>query len=217
MKKIVLLYLAFMATLTVNAQKLTVSIDGQEIENGANVDSYTVNLETQDYGNGNILTRYQLKPEILVSSSVKGKYGMVVTNTTTGAVPIPNSAIQFCWPDGCIPVEQGKSIVRTGELPQGTPTSVDIDSFVWNNKLEETFTLSCEVTIEDSTDETNSFTFNLNMIYDPNHLAGVSDVIDDFDGKVEYYDLTGKKITNPQKGKIVIVKQGSKAYKTIIR
>lgn len=40
---------------------------------------------------------------------------------------------------------------------------------------------------------------------------------DDFDAPKEYYSLQGIRLAEPAKGQIVIVRQGSKTYKTIIR
>ena len=40
---------------------------------------------------------------------------------------------------------------------------------------------------------------------------------DDYDAPEEYYSLQGMRLSEPVKGQIVIVRKGSKAYKTIIR
>lgn len=46
-------------------------------------------------------------------------------------------------------------------------------------------------------------------------LSGILDVIPETDIPVEYYDLTGMRISAPEKGNIVIVRRGEKAYKVI--
>lgn len=45
--------------------------------------------------------------------------------------------------------------------------------------------------------------------------AGVDGIVDDSNAPVEYFDLMGRKLNNPEKGQIVIVRQGSKAKKVL--
>lgn len=48
--------------------------------------------------------------------------------------------------------------------------------------------------------------------------AGIGSIgADDYDAPEEYYSLQGMRLSEPVKGQIVIVRKGSKAYKTIIR
>ena len=50
-----------------------------------------------------------------------------------------------------------------------------------------------------------------------NSTVAVSEIESDPDAPVEYYSLQGVRIANPEKGSIVIVRQGGSAHKTVIR
>ena len=45
----------------------------------------------------------------------------------------------------------------------------------------------------------------------------LSEIETEIDVPVEYYSLQGVRIENPEKGRIVIVRQGGSAHKTVIR
>lgn len=47
--------------------------------------------------------------------------------------------------------------------------------------------------------------------------AGVSTVVDDFEGQAEYFTLEGVRVSNPQPGQIIIKREGTKASKIVVR
>ncbi len=51
----------------------------------------------------------------------------------------------------------------------------------------------------------------------PTDDSGVADVVIDENAPVEYYNLQGVRIASPAQGELVIIRQGSKATKSIIR
>lgn len=50
-----------------------------------------------------------------------------------------------------------------------------------------------------------------------NSSKAISEIESEIDAPVEYYSLQGVRIANPEKGRIVIVRQGGSAHKTVIR
>lgn len=51
----------------------------------------------------------------------------------------------------------------------------------------------------------------------PTDDSGVADIVIDENAPVEYYNLQGVRVANPAQGELVIIRQGSKAIKSIIR
>lgn len=51
----------------------------------------------------------------------------------------------------------------------------------------------------------------------PTDDSGVADIVIDENAPVEYYNLQGVRVANPAQGELVIIRQGSKAMKSIIR
>lgn len=60
-------------------------------------------------------------------------------------------------------------------------------------------------------------TITFKTITDDNTIVSVSDIIDDNDAKVEYFNLQGVRIDNPVAGQLIIKRQGSVVTKEIIR
>ena len=48
-------------------------------------------------------------------------------------------------------------------------------------------------------------------------LNGIDDIAVDHNAPIEYFNLQGVRIANPEKGQLVITRQGSKTSKTIVR
>lgn len=218
MKKLLLLSATAFLAFAANAQDISVTVQGQAVQNGSTVDSYCLEREDfhQTMPNGQVFdfSTYTLNPHV-EASAPDGDYQITVKNTTAGTVPI--TSILFCWPENCLPIAQGATLSNVGPLYANEPSELAIDTEAWEDPIETVFTLTCSVEIVSVSNPSNKFSFTLNMIHDPNHEAGIEGIIDDYNGPVEYYDLTGRKITNPQPGKIVIERRGSKAFKKIFR
>lgn len=214
MKHFLLLSAAALLTLSANAQTLSVTVMGNQIENGATANAYCLEKEEgEDQFGPYYMAR--LNPEVKASSSTGGSFNITVTNTTSGTTPIA-SEILYCWPFECKSIGQGQSATQQGSL---TPQFSDlaIDTAYWDEPVDGVFTISCKVEIVEVGNTSNKFTFDLNMIHDASHNTSVHGIADSYEGPVEYFDLTGRKITNPGKGKIVIEKRGSKAKKVLIK
>jgi hypothetical protein len=69
---------------------------------------------------------------------------------------------------------------------------------------------------ETSADSNKGVYFHSVSVAD-NPTVAVSEIESDLDAPVEYYSLQGVRIANPEKGSIVIVRQGGSAHKTVIR
>lgn len=62
-------------------------------------------------------------------------------------------------------------------------------------------------------EETEPFTFYIEI----GELASVEGITDDANAPKEYFDFTGRRVIEPAQGQMLIVRQGSKTYKTVIR
>ena len=218
MNKIILSSLGILCALGVSAQDVSVTVMGQPVSNGATINAYCI--ESKDYSqnfNGTVIewTEYSLNPEIMAKSSVPGQYEITVANTTAANAPV--TSLLFCWPTACAPISAGKELTNKGGLKSDEYSDLEIHSLVWDEALSSVFSMSCTVSITEVSNPSKVFSFNVNMIHDPSTQANVEDLVDDSNYPVEYYDLTGRRIENPEKGKIVIEKRGGKAYKKVIR
>lgn len=226
MKNFLLLSTIAFAAVSASAQ-ITVTAEGQLVANGGTVNSKHLKVghdQQEVFGTIVNTTTFQLDPEVMVAASPAGSYVIKVTNNTTDnyeGMPGP----QICWPQNCVGVNRGQTFeTKPGELTP-TPQSIQLDStegYVTDWDLDQgaywpevEFTLSCKVEIVPENSSSSVFTFNVNMTYDPEILAGVGDITVDNEAPVVYYDLTGRQVFNPAKGQIVIERQGSKARKVI--
>lgn len=217
MKKILLLSVLALGISAVNAQTISVTVEGKPVENGATIDSYHILVEDQEDEIEGEIFQYQtfmMDPEVMASSSVDAQFDITVTNTTVkyeAGMP----SILFCWPIECATLStSGASETQTGPLTS-TPVSLGIDTpkkseVPWANP----YTLSCKVLIKQVDNPSNTFSFDVNMIYDPKNINAVEGIQDDAAPAV-YYDLMGRRIDNPEKGRIVIERRGAKAVKKI--
>lgn len=66
---------------------------------------------------------------------------------------------------------------------------------------------------KDTTEEQQTGSFKFNII----PQVGIDDIAVDQNAPIEYFNLQGVRIANPEKGQLVITRQGSKTSKTIVR
>ena len=218
MKKTLLLSTFVFAAAVMNAQTLTVSVDGKQIENGATVTSY----EYEAHGTNDDYS-FQLCPLVLATSSIDDMLRVTVQNTTTdineeftaeyeanffGDDPY---RVQFCWPELCTPpFGPGQSQMAMGRVGANAFQNLMIESISISTQPYDGFTVTCYVTITPANSD-NAFSFTLNMVYDG---AGVDGVSAD-EATPVYYNLNGVKVSNPDHG-IFIKKQGAKVTKVIL-
>lgn len=205
MKKLLLLGALAIGAFAANAQDFTVTVQGTEVNNGETVDSYCLIIDEQEY-KGQIFRQYQLLPEVHVTAPTDIELSITVTNT--GSVADPR--LQFCWPSNCEPIPVGESLTRTGKA--NNPEDLAIDSTWFSDMPEGGITLSCKIEIVPTANPANAFSFNLNMIGDPENNAVES--IEADNAAPVYYNLNGVKVADPDHG-IFILKQGGKTVKVI--
>lgn len=230
MKKLLLLSAIAFSAITINAQTVAVTVEGQPVANGATVESSRLHTETISQTMppiGTIETfKFLLDPEVCATSSEPAQYTIKVTNTTATVLDgMPG--LQICWPTQCVGVPYyGSFTTVAGEL-NTTPCELKIDStngaiytpsgimqdILWP---DQPFTISCLVEIVKVGSSSPAFSFNLNMNYDPNALNAVDEIYTDGENPASYYDISGRRILNPQKGQLVIERRGAKATKVIL-
>lgn len=216
MKKLLLLSALTLGALSLNAQNFTVTVEGKPVKNGETVISHHLSCVETEY-NGETYRDYNLNPEVYVTAEADMPATVTLTNTSAIAEP----ATQICWPTNCVVVHQGLSVSPEGTFLAGVPTDLLVESSPLYGDdpehvkiLQSEFTLSCTVNIVPNNNPANAFTFYLNIVNDPQIYAGVDAVVDD-NAPVEYFDLAGRKVVNPEKGQIVIERKGAKAVKRI--
>lgn len=217
MKKLLLLSALAMGAMMSQAATFTVSVKGENVENGA-----TVNFDEVDFnefsnevpGYGTVTTTlYQIDPEIYASASEATNVDITVENLSEND---DWTSLQYCWPSDCIVIAPGKSQTNSGILPD-TPTCLEIHTGQWTDKIEQEFTVSCKISIVSKSNASDSFSFTLNMLYNPEELGGVEGIDADLDVPATYYDLAGRKVADPQPGQLVIERKGAKATKKIYK
>ena len=216
MKKLLLSIFAVTA-LTVCAQStVTVTVLGEVIQNGSTVDCD--NLVVDDLSSpGDPWFSYALDPDVIASSSKEATFDITVRNVTTDIVEgLPQ--LSFCWPDGCANIDPFQSSVQSGIL-KSVPDPLLIHTLFLMGELPITsywpkaFTIKSVVTIVEANNPSNTFTFNLNLIYDP-EINAVGSVEAD-DATPVYFDLSGRRVLNPAKGQFVIERKGARAVKKV--
>lgn len=211
MKKLLLLSALAFCGLAANAQNLTVTVNGQPVENGSEVTSTHFECTDEEWGS------YQLLPHVMVTSDVATDVSVMLFNTTdASAMPMGVSPfIQLCFPNGCeaIAPDSRSKEPHEGLIEANTPTDLVIDSaefYPLDEPQPGSFTLSGNVTISAGS---TTFAFVLNMTYDPELMS--VDGIEADEAEAVYYNLSGVQVANPDRG-IFIKKQGAKTQKVII-
>lgn len=212
------------------AQTIGVTVQGQPVENGSTVTSYClkVSQRTQNIPTvgQSVITSRQLDPEVYATSTPAGSYYIRVTDLTTDIlVGMPNQ--QICWPTQCQPVPFGGEFVTSVGTLNGTPSSLQIDSQKVNESdppvgqavipwPTEPFMIKGYVEIIPQGAFASAFSFYLNMAYDPSQDAQVEGVADDNNAPAEYFDLSGRRVLNPEKGSVLIERRGATVEKKVI-
>ena len=203
-----------MLSLSYAQAQITVTVEGQEITKGSTIDSYKVEKNEFTF-NGETFNQFQLMPEVLVTSAIRANYEISVTNNSTEEIfssdgyPI---LPQFCWPTTCKAIKPGETVVQTGELKAHIPTDLYFDSGSFSNH-EGSFFIPCSIEITQTDNPDNTFSFDINMIFDPDHEAGIEKTIEEVNEAI-YYDLQGRLVSQPSKG-IYLRKNGKKTTKII--
>lgn len=224
MKKFLLLSALALGAFSAMAQTVGVTVMGEPVANGGTVTSYCYEETKIEWGDINIITK-ELNPHVSATSTPEATYIISVTDLTTDNVQyMPN--VQICWPMLCVDVYKGKpGTTQPGTLGT-TPKLLEIHSSPSTLTIpdvgqpatpwpDEAFMLSCLVEIKKEGSSTNAFTFNLNMIYDPDQ-ASVGGIVDDNDAAPEFFDLSGRRVLNPEKGQILIKRSGASVEKVIL-
>lgn len=211
MRKTLLFGALALGLLGMNGQTISVTVDGEAIENGATVNSYEYMMSDKDSYN------FQFVPEVIAVSTVDDTWTVSVKNTTTdvneefqkeyeekffGDNPY---SVQFCWPTTCTPAYgPGETKFDSSAVGANAIQPLQIESGSLSMAPYDGFSVSCMVTIAPRVEGSSPFTFTLNMIYEG---AGVDGINADSAQPV-YYNLNGVKVNNPEKG-IYIEKRGA--------
>ncbi len=210
MKKNLLLgaFLAFAGI--ASAQTLSITVDGQAVENGGTFTSNAVHIDEGEPGDDYYFS-IQLAPkvEISASSDVNATVEFTPTKVEVGA------GLQMCWPRNCQMAKVGQTISSSNDLVAGAAQNLMIDSFWTDAEKDKKYT--CEATVKAyvTNNSSDSFEFTLVMEYDGTKGA-VEGIEADNNAPAVYYNLQGVQVENPTQG-IYIVKRGSKTYKQVIR
>lgn len=210
MKKNLLLgaFLAFAGI--ASAQTLSITVDGQAVENGGTVTSYTVHTDEGEPGPDYYFS-VQLAPKVELSASEDTNASVEFTPTKMETV----TGAQMCWPSSCQMTQEGKTLYASGALTANKPANLMIDS-AWTD-IEKDTPCSIESTVKAyvTNNPSESIEFTLIMKY-PGTPGAVEGIEADNNAPAVYYNLQGVQVENPTQG-IYIVKRGSKTYKQVIR
>ena len=204
MKKLLLVSALAFAGLTVNAQNLTVTVDGAPVVRDAEVTSHHINEVLLQFGS------LKLEPEVLVTVSEQSNLDITVFNVSQNTT----QAVQFCWPSFCDAIEPGQSTTNSNNVNANEPQNLAIDATIYPFDKDNVYELKTVVEIVVNGNTEDSFVFNLNMVYDPNYDASVGGIVAD-EAEAVYYDLSGRRVLNPDKG-IYVKKQGSLVSKVLL-
>ena len=185
------------------AQEISVTVEGQPIENGAEITATNYDPVLLNFGT------LALTPEVV--ATVDEETNLVVKVTNIGQ----ENQVQICWPSNCQFIPVGNFLEVTGNVDANTPTDMLIDCNIFPFDPTKAYSATClvEMGVEGLL-ENNTFAFTLIMKYDPDE-NGVDTVITDGDAPVIYFDLMGRRVSNPTKGQIVIMRRGGTVSKLI--
>lgn len=210
MKKLLLLAAVACLGLSAGAQQtIKVTVEGQEIQNNATVQSYNINEEALAAGGG-----FQLDPEVMVTVSEEAEVTVTALNTTVD-VSAPN--LQLCFGGRCVQFEKGRSLTQKNVVAAGQATPLIFDTAPLyageqGRVPDYAFIATATITIA-AAGLDSDFVFNIELLYNPGG-AGVEGLVEESAAPV-YYNLQGRKVTNPEKG-IYVVKTGKEVKKVIL-
>ncbi len=160
MKKLYSLLAAMVCAASLTAQNLTVTLDGQNIANGATVEKYYAEEELDD------MDVYGLYPKFILTSKVNGN-----CDATLMSVDKAND-VAFCF-NGCVFTGAGNNytVNHTGVATRKN-TEYDLGIHVQHdNKWTENYTRELDLTV---TQKGETFTCKIILGVDPEKAAGIS-------------------------------------------
>lgn len=167
MKKLYSLLAAMVCAASLTAQNLTVTLDGQNIANGATVEKYYAEEELDD------MDVYGLYPKFILTSKVNGKCDATLVSADKA------DDVAFCF-DGCLFANAGNNytVNHSGKLVIKN-TEYDLGVHVQhNNKWTENYTreLYLNIILKDTkqTQVIETFTCKIILGVDPEKAAGIS-------------------------------------------
>lgn len=160
MKKLYSLLAAMVCAASLSAQNLTVTLDGQNIANGATVEKYYAEEELDD------MDVYGLYPKFILTSKVNGN-----CDATLMSVDKAND-VAFCF-NGCVFTGAGNNytVNHTGVATRKN-TEYDLGIHVQHdNKWTENYTRELDLTV---TQKGETFTCKIILGVDPEKAAGIN-------------------------------------------
>ena len=211
MKKLLLLSALALGTISANAE-ITFYSEGKEIHNGDKIVSSRIEEVLLMFGT------LMLDPEITYEATEAYDLDVTLYNTTAPGTNPPTQfgtdpTIALCWPGGCVDVAPGGKDSQSGNTAEATLNNLSIHVSIsdYDKNVTYVFTSVIEIVIDGDTE--NPFVFDLTMMYP--YDASVDGILDD-ESPAVYYDLLGRKVENPEKGQLLIKKQGTgKATKVV--
>ncbi len=223
MKKFYMLVAAGIAALSMNAQDLHFLIHDQEVASGSRIDiSQYIQKTEEDYG-GFISRDILVDPHFFIMADKAGSITATVTCTKATAIPAMDAdwmygatiSATFCGIDGsCVPLNVGSTVTKQGTLSAGQSENMQIEfmGIVGEEQTFEGLELSGECVV---TCNFGGQDYELTMFFEDNG-AGVDGLKFDANAPAEYFDLQGRKVTNPSAG-LYIIRQGNHTTKALIK
>ena len=113
MKKIFTLSIISILALCANAQKLSFSVDGKTIENGATV----ISTKLHDFYHG-VLGKTVFAPEVLLTCDEDAE-------VTVSGIAADNKIFQMCFAESCV---SENTITKTGNITKGIAADLQIEA-----------------------------------------------------------------------------------------
>ena len=247
MKKFLLTSALLAAGLTASAQVpftdgFKVTFEGREVQNGETLlctnlnevaGQYECDVMMYNVTDGAVAVTYTAtydNPSFEVANADRAQYG---TPSLCYVLQDPNQSTSNCMPgDPAVPAvfsrrlnplvmttaDEEKSFIEWQFHVMGTIDMVAQKFTPHTGVSKYAFNFNGFVNAEKDGntwvgDATEPFTFYIEI----GELASVEGITDDANAPKEYFDFTGRRGIEPAQGQMLIVRQGSKTYKTVIR
>lgn len=175
MKKLVLSLAAVALAATMSAQTFTVTVAGEAVENGSTVTNGNFVADLLQFN------MYQINPEVFVTSD-KDCHAYIQIEAVEGDA-------QICAFGNCVPVANGKTVVKEGDMTAGVAINTEIESATSTTK-EGAYTKAV-ITVWNDENENSEIKFTLIMDGD---ASGVNQILTskavNFANNAINYDLT---------------------------
>lgn len=210
MKKIYLLFVAAACAFSAGAADLKISVMGREVAPGEAVcinDSYFA--DATEYFPEIFITGSETAPVTVTTKFTRNETPELDADWLTGA----KVDLMFCALDGkCETMSVGQEYTKSGNLEAGKETALLIDVALRLGYDQE----FSDLTIDYAFDVICNYAGQDYTItcYAQQNLAAVSEIAAD-DAAPVFFDLQGRKVTNPEKG-LYIKRQGNKTSKVIL-